>query len=412
MNKIRGQTLFYLAFVILNDLITISNSSLSFVSPHPLSRPIMSQRPRRSAAKAAQIVISKVTGKLQDRKNQDSSDSDLSSSEDQEPPQDVKSERRSTAKLPRGGRGRKRERSASPVTAKSAGSPKKTEKAADSNVSEKGSPPKKVVKIISKPKPVTPAPERVKKPAPPQEADIDEIEDELDGENVDIVVVDNSAMKSEVSEDYFEDTSTDEDEENGVPLKAAGLGHVIELGKGTSGRCGTCHGCKRPKCGECSACKRGDLVNCIDDYCTEDEKGRAVRAAAKELYIKSQAKADANKSTNDPTVLSNAILKNKQQLTTGLLKTKDGAVVVPKSENNPPTDGSATKKKPADYVYGASASAAKSRRCGECEGCMRDDCGECIPCKDKPRFGGRGTKKRACIERACRVKVKTWTTTP
>ena len=35
------------------------------------------------------------------------------------------------------------------------------------------------------------------------------------------------------------------------------------------------------------------------------------------------------------------------------------------------------KDKPRNMgIYGGSSKAAKSRRCGECEGCMRDDCGE------------------------------------
>jgi len=55
-------------------------------------------------------------------------------------------------------------------------------------------------------------------------------------------------------------------------------------------------------------------------------------------------------------------------------------------------------------VYGGSANASKSRRCGECEGCMRDDCGSCVPCQDKPRFGGPGTKKKACVLRYCRTR--------
>ena len=29
----------------------------------------------------------------------------------------------------------------------------------------------------------------------------------------------------------------------------------------------------------------------------------------------------------------------------------------------------------------------------------------CIACVDKPRFGGKGTKKRACIERQCRMRA-------
>ena len=46
------------------------------------------------------------------------------------------------------------------------------------------------------------------------------------------------------------------------------------------------------------------------------------------------------------------------------------------------------------YVYGARSSAAKTRRCGECEGCNREDCGKCSACVDKPKFGGRGAKKQ------------------
>ena len=35
---------------------------------------------------------------------------------------------------------------------------------------------------------------------------------------------------------------------------------------------------------------------------------------------------------------------------------------------------------------------------------MRDDCGNCSACADKPRFGGRGTKKKACSARICRMR--------
>ena len=58
-----------------------------------------------------------------------------------------------------------------------------------------------------------------------------------------------------------------------------------------------------------------------------------------------------------------------------------------------------------NVVYGGSSKAAKLRRCGECEGCTRDDCGACQACADKPRFGGKGTKKKACTERYCRLKA-------
>ena len=40
-------------------------------------------------------------------------------------------------------------------------------------------------------------------------------------------------------------------------------------------------------------------------------------------------------------------------------------------------------------------------RCMQCVGCKSDDCGVCIFCKDKKKFGGPGKRKKACIRRAC-----------
>ena len=40
-------------------------------------------------------------------------------------------------------------------------------------------------------------------------------------------------------------------------------------------------------------------------------------------------------------------------------------------------------------------------RCGECSGCIATDCGRCSACKDKPKFGGPGTAKQACVRRRC-----------
>ena len=37
--------------------------------------------------------------------------------------------------------------------------------------------------------------------------------------------------------------------------------------------------------------------------------------------------------------------------------------------------------------------------CGCCEACLRPDCGECIMCLDKPKFGGPHTKKQRCLLR-------------
>ena len=40
-------------------------------------------------------------------------------------------------------------------------------------------------------------------------------------------------------------------------------------------------------------------------------------------------------------------------------------------------------------------------RCGNCEGCLRGNCGTCKNCLDKPKYGGRGVRKQACLRRVC-----------
>lgn len=43
----------------------------------------------------------------------------------------------------------------------------------------------------------------------------------------------------------------------------------------------------------------------------------------------------------------------------------------------------------------------RSNRCGSCQACQSVDCGTCKNCLDKPRFGGPGIKKKACVRRIC-----------
>ena len=40
-----------------------------------------------------------------------------------------------------------------------------------------------------------------------------------------------------------------------------------------------------------------------------------------------------------------------------------------------------------------------------CDNCCRQDCGTCYNCADKPKFGGPGVKKQACINRKCLLMV-------
>ncbi|XP_072324982.1 histone-lysine N-methyltransferase 2B-like isoform X2 [Scyliorhinus torazame] len=44
----------------------------------------------------------------------------------------------------------------------------------------------------------------------------------------------------------------------------------------------------------------------------------------------------------------------------------------------------------------------RGNRCGCCKGCRNlADCGKCVNCLDKPKFGGRNTKKQCCVWRKC-----------
>ncbi|KAL3060425.1 hypothetical protein OYC64_014887 [Pagothenia borchgrevinki] len=44
----------------------------------------------------------------------------------------------------------------------------------------------------------------------------------------------------------------------------------------------------------------------------------------------------------------------------------------------------------------------RSRRCGTCKGCNHeDDCGRCMNCLDKPKFGGPNTKRQCCVYKRC-----------
>ncbi|XP_065894780.1 uncharacterized protein [Dysidea avara] len=39
--------------------------------------------------------------------------------------------------------------------------------------------------------------------------------------------------------------------------------------------------------------------------------------------------------------------------------------------------------------------------CGQCTGCLATDCGKCVNCVDKKKFGGPGKRKQRCKERQC-----------
>ncbi|OCT73483.1 histone-lysine N-methyltransferase 2B [Xenopus laevis] len=70
------------------------------------------------------------------------------------------------------------------------------------------------------------------------------------------------------------------------------------------------------------------------------------------------------------------------------------------------TESSTVKQKRAAPVRSKPRPPTKARlrmgRCGVCKGCLvQDDCGKCVNCKDKTKFGGPNTKKQCCVFRQC-----------
>ena len=43
----------------------------------------------------------------------------------------------------------------------------------------------------------------------------------------------------------------------------------------------------------------------------------------------------------------------------------------------------------------------KKTKCNQCSNCLREDCGTCVYCLDKPKFGGPLRLKQKCVERRC-----------
>ena len=77
------------------------------------------------------------------------------------------------------------------------------------------------------------------------------------------------------------------------------------------------------------------------------------------------------------------------------------------SVNHNNKQGNASKKVTVTPSKRPQAGRQRSRylNCGNCVNCCKEDCGKCLSCKDKPKFGGNNTRKQRCVERICLHKV-------
>lgn len=67
------------------------------------------------------------------------------------------------------------------------------------------------------------------------------------------------------------------------------------------------------------------------------------------------------------------------------------------------SSGSPSSGSPSSAALIKTTRKKRKRACGECAGCMiKNDCGKCKYCKDKPKFGGPNRLKKKCEIRKCR----------
>ena len=67
--------------------------------------------------------------------------------------------------------------------------------------------------------------------------------------------------------------------------------------------------------------------------------------------------------------------------------------------------GKHTQELPCLGLGGPGVECAMSRtrrtRCGVCQECVREECGECAGCRDKIKYGGEGRRHQACSKKRC-----------
>nr|XP_027197597.1 uncharacterized protein LOC113791944 [Dermatophagoides pteronyssinus] len=101
--------------------------------------------------------------------------------------------------------------------------------------------------------------------------------------------------------------------------------------------------------------------------------------------------ASLNESIVPKSIKTNQEIKHSRTTDSGVKKSKSKLNLSKKKSNSSSKD---------DNSPGMNS---KFRRmaCRVCEGCLQDDCGTCLYCLDKPKFGGNDIKKQKCLKRRC-----------
>lgn len=164
--------------------------------------------------------------------------------------------------------------------------------------------------------------------------------------------------------------------------------------------------------GRCKACL---LQACLQKYIIDPKKHPKIFQKSgpgeKGLNpIPANVQIKINKNANK--ILANPSAKQniKQEISMDDMKAMDPSLPTLTTVAKPSTNGIVIKATPPSgsgkrkQQFNEDGTAVtRSRRigCRECPGCLADDCGQCLYCLDKPKFGGNDVKKQRCIKRRC-----------
>jgi len=167
--------------------------------------------------------------------------------------------------------------------------------------------------------------------------------------------------------------------------------------KSKTTRCGECEGCNSAACGECGSCQKGYSQLCRAIHCKNPIKSE--NNEPKKPKMKRIRCGECTGCMSDPCGLCATCQKAPHLCKTRWCTNATMREVV-KRERIPRTPGMKQKSSSSKYQKGCNP--RRYKRCGECNGCKAPDCGQCASCKMNEQFGEEMVLgKAACLELVC-----------